>query len=167
MGFDPMKLSKILGLAVIISILCTLNSIAEGQKEVCSTRHDTFLSLLAGPWKGKATITPVGPRPYDITFVFENSKRLAGAALPGDVSTHYWTFFVENNVLKLKFLSTFAGNRQPMVLTLNAEDAGIWIFNTDDVHFLEVRVQPQKRATRIQIYLQGEHHVEIELARPE
>ncbi len=69
--------------------------------------------------------------------------------------------------MKLKFLSTFAGNRQPIYLTANSEEAGIWLFNTEDVHFLEVRVHPQERATRIQIYIRGEHHVEIELARSE
>jgi hypothetical protein len=139
----------------------------EGQKELRPARHDIFLSMLAGSWKGRAVITPVGPRPYDIAFVFDDSKRLAGASRPGDVSTHYWTFFVEDNVLKLSFLSTFAGNRQPIYLKANAEEAGTWFFNTDDVHFLEVRVHPQKLTTRIQIYLRGEHHVEIELIRPE
>ena len=162
-----MKLKKIIGLAGIISIICSLYQTVEGQKELRPIRHDIFLSKLAGPWKGNATITPLGPRPYDITFVFDDSKRLAGAARPGDVSTHYWTFFVEGNVLKLKFLSTFAGNRQPIYLTANAEEAGIWLFNTEDVHFLEVRVHPQERATRIQIYIRGEHHVEIELVRPD
>jgi hypothetical protein len=162
-----MKLITIVGLAGIIPIFCSFYQTVEGQKELRPTRHDIFLSMLAGPWKGNATITPVGPRPYDITFVFDDSKRLAGASRPGSESTHYWTFFVKDNVLKLKFLSTFAGNRQPIYLTANAEEAGKWFFNTDDVNFLEVRIHPQKRATRIQIYIRGEHHVEIELTRPD
>ena len=162
-----MKFRVIIGLAGIISIICLHYQTVEGQNGLTRARNDTFLSMLAGPWQGKATITPVGSRPYDITFGFDDSKRLTGASRPGDVSTHYWTFYVENSKLKLKFLSTFAGNRQPIYLTANTEEAGTWYFNTADIHFLEVRVRPQKRAARIQIYLRGKHHVEIELARPE
>jgi hypothetical protein len=161
-----MKLRKIIELAGIISLIFLFYQAVEGQQEFHPDRYDAFLCMLAGSWKGNATITPVGPRPYDITFVFDDSKRLAGASRPGSVSTHYWTFFVKDNILKLKFLSTFAGNRQPIYLTANAEEAGKWFFNTDDVNFLEVRVHPQKRTTRIQIYIRGEHHVEIELTRP-
>ena len=154
-------------MAAIVTIICLHYQTVEGQNGLTRTRYHTFLAMLEGSWLGKATITPVGPRPYDITFGFDDSKRLVGASRPGNVSTHYWTFYVEDNVLKLEFLSTFAGNRQPIHLTANTEEAGTWYFTTEDITFLEVRVRPQKRATRIQIYLRGEHHVEIELDRPE
>ena len=162
-----MKLKPILGIAGVFSVILTFYQNVEGQSELCPERYGVFLSKLEGSWKGNATITPVGPRPYDITFIQDDYRLLAGASRPSSVSTHYWNFYVEDNILKLRFLSTFAGNRQPIYLKATAEKDGTWIFNTDDVQFLEVRIQPQMRTMRIQIYLRGEHHVEIELSRPE
>ncbi len=53
-----------------------------------------------------------------------------------------------SSLLKLLFITTFEGNRQPIYLTANTEEAGTWYFNTADIHFMEVRVRPQKQAAR-------------------
>ena len=31
--------------------------------------HAAFLAGLEGPWQGQARVTPIGPRPYDMTYV--------------------------------------------------------------------------------------------------
>ena len=50
-------------------------------------RRIAFLAAIEGPWVGRARVTPMGPRPYDMTFVRTASMRLEGQAHLG-VSTH-------------------------------------------------------------------------------
>jgi hypothetical protein len=109
-------------------------------------------------------VTPVGPRPYDITFTPHPPNALRGAARPG-ASTHSWTFYEEDEALKLRFLSTFAGNRQPLSLTGVTAREGTVVFRTSVPDFLEVHVTPQAEATAINIILRGKPHVEIYLTR--
>lgn len=123
-----------------------------------------FLTLLEGPWAGQARVTPVGPRPYDMTFVRTAAMRLEGQAHPG-ASTHYWTFYEEANGLKLRFLSTFAGNQQPLWLTAVDERAETIVFRALQPDFLAVHVTPQATTLTLQIFLRGQPHVEIQLTR--
>ncbi len=103
--------------AFILLIFPGLLTAQEAPRGLPTAAHrHAFLEALEGAWEGQARVTPVGPRPYDITFVRTASRRLEGHANPG-ASTHYWTFYEEANTLQLRFLSTFAGNRQPLWLT--------------------------------------------------
>ncbi len=124
-------------------------------------RHN-FLTALEGVWEGRARVTPIGPRPYNITFVRTATMRLEGQADPG-ASTHYWTFFEEANKLQLRFLSTFAGNRQPLWLTAIEVRAETMVFRTPQPNFLEVHVTPLATTLTLQIFLHGQPHVEIHL----
>ena len=111
-----------------------------------------------------AMVTPVGPRPYNITFVRTAAMRLEGHADPG-ASTHYWTFYEEANTLKLRFLSTFAGNRQPLWLTAIEVRAEAMVFRSPQPDYLAVHVTPRATALTVQIVLRGQPHVKIHLTR--
>jgi hypothetical protein len=128
------------------------------------TERAAFLRALAGAWQGEARVTPVGPRPYDITFTRTDSHTLHGAAVPG-ASTHYWTFYEADGVLKLRFLSTFAGNRQPLFLTGTTVHEGLMVFHATPTGFLEVQIRPQADTVIIHIILRSQPHVEIVLTR--
>jgi hypothetical protein len=128
-------------------------------------RLAAFLTALEGDWKGEATKTPIGPRPYDSNFTRTSPERLEGEAHPGSSTIHYWTFYQEEQTLKLRFLSTFRGNQQPLFLSATEEQDGEMIFHTPQTDFLEVRVKPFLRNVTIQIFLRGQPHVEIHLVR--
>ena len=86
-----------------------------GEAEIrppAAEHRTTFLAAIEGPWEGQARVTPVGPRPYDMTFSGTAPRRVAGEAHPG-ASIHYRTFYGESETLKLRFLSTFEGNSGP------------------------------------------------------
>ena len=108
----------------------------------------------------------MGPRPYDMTFVRTAPMRLEGQAHLG-VSTHFWTFYDEDETLKLRFLSTFAGTQQPLWLAATVEHEGALVFHTPQPHFLEVHVRPQAQTLTLRIFLRGTPHVEIALTRRE
>jgi hypothetical protein len=129
-------------------------------------RRIAFLASIEGPWVGRARVTPLGPRPYDMTFVRTAPMRLEGQAYPG-ASTHFWTFYEEDETLKLRFLSTFAGNQQPLWLAATVEHAGALVFHTPQPHFLEVHVRPHAQSLALLIFLRGTPHVEIALTRSE
>jgi hypothetical protein len=133
-----------------------------GIQPLITERRTAFLAAIEGPWEGQARVTPIGPRPYDLTFMRTAPMRVEGEAHPGR-SIHYWTFYEEDETLKLRFLSTFGGNRQPLFLTATAEQDGALIFHAPQPGFLEVYVRPQAQTLTIEIFLRGKPHVEIHL----
>jgi hypothetical protein len=133
-----------------------------GIQPPTAERRTAFLAAVEGPWEGQARVTPIGPRPYNMTFVRTAPRRVEGEAHPG-ASIHYWTFYEEEETLKLRFLSTFGGNRQPLVLTATAEHDGEIVFHAPQPGFLAVHVRPQAETLTIQIFLRGKPHVEIHL----
>ncbi|WP_163834155.1 hypothetical protein [Spartinivicinus ruber] len=127
--------------------------------------EDDFLSKLAGNWYGEALHTPVGPRPYTISFKPISSKCISGVANNG-VSLHTWTFCQKNNNgLTLTFLSDFAGNHTPIyfkVIKINKEQI---IFKADSHPFMEVSFERFGYSRRINIIHYGKLHVGILLKR--
>jgi hypothetical protein len=99
-----------------------------------------------------------------MTFVRTAPQQVQGEAHPG-ASIHYWTFYEEEARLKLRFLSTFGGNQQPLDLTAIAEHDGALVFQAPQPGFLAVHVRPQGTTLTIQIFLRGKSHVEIDLTR--
>jgi hypothetical protein len=142
-----------------------VDAVEEHPRSISTERIVAFLTTLEGPWEGKATTTPIGPRPYNSTFKRASPERLEGEAHPGDSVIHYWTFYREDQILKLRFLSTFRGNQQPLFLTATEEKDEAIIFHTQRADFLEVRVKPSPQKVTIQIFLRGKPHVEILLTR--
>jgi hypothetical protein len=99
-----------------------------------------------------------------MTFVRTAPARVEGEAHPG-ASIHYWTFYAEEAVLQLRFLSTFAGNQQPLLLTATGEQEGAVVFEAPPPGFLQVHVQARLDTLAIHIFLRGKPHVEIYLTR--
>jgi len=161
------KQSRFAAAALVLHglVLCLPPLARAGEPEIeppTMERRTAFLAAVEGPWEGRASVTPIGPRPYDMTFVRTAPRRVEGEAHPG-ASIHYWTFYEEDETLKLRFLSTFGGNRQPLFLTATAEHDGAMVFRAPQPGFLAVHVRPQAETLAIQIFLRGNPHVEIHL----
>ena len=108
-----------IGIWVWLGLLSYTGFIQAEQAKPTSGAAQSYAALLTGlegSWQGQARVTPVGPRPYDMTYVRRAPSRVEGQAHLG-ASTHYWTFYAERDLLRLRFLSTFGGNLQPLVLT--------------------------------------------------
>jgi hypothetical protein len=161
------KQSRVAVAALVLHglVLCLPPLTGAGEPDIQSPtteRRSAFLAAVEGPWAGQARVTPIGPRPYDMTFVRTAPRRVEGEAHPG-ASIHYWTFYEEDETLKLRFLSTFGGNRQPLFLTATAEHDGVMVFHAPQPGFLAVHVRPQAETLTIEIFLRGKPHVEIHL----
>jgi hypothetical protein len=157
--------SAIAALVLHDLMLCLPLLIGAGEAGIqppMTERRTAFLAAIEGTWEGQTRVTPIGPRPYDMTLVRTAPRRVEGEAHPG-ASIHYWTFYEEDETLKLRFLSTFGGNRQPLFLTATAEQDGVLVFHAPQPGFLEVHVRPQAETLTIQIFLRGKPHVEIHL----
>ena len=124
-----------------------------------------FFQSLEGNWKGCAAKTPVGPRPYDIHFKFNEKGHLNGVADPGPVSDHHWSYRLEGNVLWLKFLSTFKGNTIPTWLSAIDKQGQTVTFRSKHVGKLKVEVTVIDNKQDIEIYLFNKPHVSIHLLR--
>ena len=128
-------------------------------------RRIAFLAAIEGPWVGRARVTPRGPRPYDMTFVRTAPMRLEGQAHPG-ASTHFWTFYEEDETLKLRFLSTFAGTQQPLWLAATVEHEGPSCSTRPSRTSWRCTYGPGQTLSLL-IFLRGTPHVEIALTRRE
>ena len=123
-----------------------------------------FLSALEGEWIGRAGTTPIGPRPYDISFMQTAPGIVVGSVDTG-ASIHHWKFFEEDGRLRIRFLSTFGGNREPIFLDVDErEDEGI-LFRAARPPLLSVRVSVSPEPLRIEVFHWNEPHVEIRLTR--
>ena len=148
--------------ATALAILLVL--LAQTAPLAASDDATAFLSALEGRWHGRAELTPIGPRPYDITFTRTPAQQVAGSAHPGD-ATHYWTFYADADQLHLRFLTTFAGNRDPVFL-----DAREWgndgvLFRAGAAPILSVRVNPLADRLLIDVFHWDKPHVAIRLKR--
>jgi hypothetical protein len=149
-------------LGILLTLLIPTGLCAQA---LAPARSEAFLASLAGAWQGQAIMTPVGPRPYDINFQRNTQGHLEGEANPG-AAIHYWTFYQENGHLTLRFLSTFAGNRQPLFLQATGEAAaGVIRFRARQPDFLAVHVRPATNAATIRVFLHGQLHVDIRLTK--
>jgi hypothetical protein len=90
--------------------------------------------------------------------------QVEGQAHP-EASIHYWTFYEAEESLQLRFLSTFAGNQRPLLLSATEEREDGVVFQAQPCGFLEVRVKPHTNTLTMKIFLRGRPHVEIHLAR--
>lgn len=163
---------------LLIKLLLAMSIIALGAKSINATDpcmlehytapktsvHDGFIRMIKGTWQGKAIRTPIGPVTYDITYRQTPQGIVQGSA---DLiaSVHHWTFIPEAEDLKLCFLSTFAGNTEPLLLELVEVDENEYFFKAHDPSYLEVRITITETSLRKRIFLRGNPHVEIELAR--
>ncbi len=122
----------------------------------------TFFDRMIGEWKGEAVSSPVGPRPYDIAFKRLESKRIYGTADPG-AAIHHWGFYCDKGKLWLRFLSTFSGNRDPILLEATAINVSEIHFKAKLPTFLEVKIRSGQTQSFIEVLHYNQRHVLIEL----
>ena len=101
-----------------------------------SSDAQKLLHILANEWQGEAVITPLGPRSYDIHFQIRGENWIFGTANPG-AALHHWGFYCEDNVLWLRFLSTFRGNTRP-ILFKGSQRNDYWFFESDRLSHVDV-----------------------------
>lgn len=120
------------------------------------------LQSLKGPWRGKATQTPVGVVSYNIHFR-PKAATLYGMSPTSGVSQHHWTFFLHKGQLKLRFLTTFEGNTTPEFLSLQSAQKHRLTFSEPKRLTVQLDLQPKR--TTITILLHHKFHVRIQLLR--
>ena len=149
---------------ITLAAVCALVSatpLADCQQDPGVTQ---FFDRLAGDWRGEALTTPVGPRPYDIRFERLEPFWIYGQADPG-AAIHHWGFYCEDAELRVRFLSTFRGNRDPLLLeAVRITDTDVH-FKAQSPAFLEVTVRPGDSRSVIEVLHHGERHVLIVLER--
>lgn len=129
------------------------------------TTPTQFLSALEGSWAGQAEITPIGPRPYDITFDRVESNRVKGVANPGR-ALHHWAFFIQDDELRLRFLTTFGGNRDPIQFeAADWDEDGTTTFQALQPAFLKVKIRLDEEHLMMDVFHWDRLHVAIRLAR--
>ncbi len=123
-----------------------------------------FLNALLGPWDGEAVETPVGSVDYDITFQECDDGAHVGVAETG-ASLHYWRFFEVRGGLRLRFMSTFAGNRQStLLLPSGIQENAIRLFAPQQ-EILTLNITPERSQIDIRVFHWGKPHVRIVLER--
>ncbi len=125
-----------------------------------------LLDTLSGDWKGRATVTPVGPLPYDISFTRRGPHWIYGQAVPG-AAIHHWGFYCEDSELWMRFFSTFRGNRTPILLRPVSIKRDEILFRASEPAFLAVSVRAADDAAQFEVLHHGKRHVLIRLQRPE
>jgi hypothetical protein len=148
----------------LIALLVTPILPAAAEEPLDAASAAAFLERIGGAWQGQAVITPIGPRPYDIRFAHNDAGEIEGAAEPGG-ATHTWTFRQRDSGLTLRFLSTFRGNRQPILLTASGMSDGAVIFHALRPDFLQVRIRADAQTLVMRVFHGDRLHVEIRLQR--
>ena len=142
-------------------LLCQSQAVvAESAEE--SSRE--ILQRLPGDWNGEAIVTPIGPMDYDIVFHTCSDGTVAGVAKTG-ASLHYWIFIRDLEALRLRFLSTFNGNRKPIYLVSSSSEERIIKFHTPSLKFLTLDMEHTDRLVDLRVYHDNQLHVHIRLQR--
>lgn len=123
-----------------------------------------FFAALPGAWEGRAFETPVGPVDYPIRFHICDTSVVAGVA-ELKVSDHYWYFRQSDDGLRLTFLSTFRGNREPTELVVSKiEDHTIWL-RAPGLQLLTLSLTLLEPDIEIRVFHHRKPHVAIRLTR--
>jgi hypothetical protein len=133
---------------------------ATAERRLDAEYIEDFLTDITGVWQGKAVFTPVGPLPYDISFAQIPDNGVEGVADPG-AAIHVWRFIKQDDGVKLRFLTTFRGNREPIYLLANTRLDNAAVFRAREPSHLEVHVNPAAQELFIKVFLRNKLHVEI------
>ena len=152
-------------LATVAVLTAVLVTVAPYDSAPAGDANATgWLDGLIGSWAGRADTTPVGPRPYDMTFKRLADGRIAAMANPGR-AIHHWWFSQARGRLHLTFLTTFQGNREPQPFLPATFESGKAIFTTRRADRLSVHVLLRHRRLAIDVLRHGRLHVAIRLNR--
>ena len=125
---------------------------------------ERHLQILPGFWKGEAIETPVGPMNYDMVFHTCSDGTIAGVAKTG-ASLHYWQFKPNQGDLRLRFLSTFRGNRNPVLLLPRVSEGETLKFYAPKLKILTLDITFSKTRIDIRIFHHDKPHVHIRLTQ--
>lgn len=123
-----------------------------------------FLTDILGAWEGRGVLTPVGSLPYDICFAPIGDDGVKGLANPG-AALHYWRFFKQDDSLRLRFLTTFRGNKQPLYLQAKTLRDNAVVFRAQRPSYLRVHVSLATDHAFIKVFLHNKLHVKILLEK--
>ncbi|MCP3867817.1 MAG: hypothetical protein GY703_06930 [Gammaproteobacteria bacterium] len=129
-----------------------------------SDEADAYLKGLPGFWKGVAVETPVGSMNYDIFFHTCKDGTIAGVAQTG-ASLHYWQFMPDRELPRLRFLSTFRGNRTPALLLSRSSDESTLNYYAPELEILSLQITFTASTVDIRVFHHGRPHVHIRLTR--
>ena len=146
------------------ALVLTIASTLAGADCPDTPAAGALFDRLAGAWNGRASVTPVGPRPYDIRFERRDRNWIYGSAEPG-AAIHHWGFYCRDGGLQLRFLSTFRGNRDPTLLDAVEISDDRLVFQAREPEFLRVVVTPGREQSRFEVLHHGKRHVLIKLER--
>lgn len=155
----PFKASLFIFTMIIQSLLT-----AQAEDRLDSNRINDFLNLISSNWRGTAVQTPIGRVTYNIEFLKDTNGQVTGAAFLHR-STHYWVFYPQEDKLKLKFLSTFAGNDRPIFFHALHYSQDGYEFSSISRNDVKVFIKPEKQEMTIRIFLRNQAHVKIELEK--
>ena len=147
---------------VIPAVVLCISAVVSVAKE--PTLEAALLHRLIGTWQGRAEQTPIGPTPYDIAFSRMGDGAVYGVADPG-LALHHWRFLVVDGHLRLRFLSTFRGNKRPMWLYAESLTETAAHFRGRDRDHVTVHVEPGEQDLKLDIFLRDKPHVSIRLER--
>lgn len=150
--------------AWLLSFAGVVPGAADGSGPVSVGVSERFFAALPGSWDGRAIETPVGPMDYAIQFHECETDVTAGVATLS-VSDHHWRFWRADHELRLTFLSTFRGNRDPTELVISRiEGDTIW-FRAPDLELLTLSVALRDSIIDIHVQHYQQPHVYIRLTR--
>lgn len=148
--------------ALLLFSILACGSVA-AENPIGPAAGEIFLSALEASWQGRAELTPIGPRPYDITFERSGDRKVIGST--GNATVHHWAFYQQDNNLTIRFLSTFGGNRDPIYLHAEESDESGVLFRAIQPELLSVRVSVSARLLSIDVFHWDQPHVSIRLTR--
>ncbi|MCG7987302.1 MAG: hypothetical protein JAY64_19960 [Candidatus Thiodiazotropha weberae] len=125
---------------------------------------EQLLQSLPGFWMGEAIETPVGRMNYDIVFHTCSDGIIAGVAKT-DASLHYWQFIRNQDNHRIRFLSTFIGNRIPIVLLPQPTEGRALSYYAPDLKMLTLAINHSPSIIDIRVFHHGKPHVRIQLTQ--
>lgn len=151
-------------ITLLIIFLSQFANAADIENAFSNKLVNELFAALPGLWNGQAIETPVGPVGYAMNFHQCGEGVVAGVADTG-ASFHYWRFWKSDGALRLTFLSTFRGNREPTQLVPNKfEENTIW-FYAPELALLTVSITLDESNIDIRVFHHRKPHVYIRLVR--
>lgn len=149
----------------MITVLATPWSVSSADEFRLSQKQiESFLNNLPGFWQGEAIETPVGEMDYDMLFHSCDDGAVAAVAKTG-ASLHHWKFSVQDENLRISFLSTFAGNRLPVRLKPAAPEGATLNFYAPQRKILTLGITNSESQIDIHVFHNAKPHVHIRLVR--
>ena len=158
-----LTLTVCIRLCFLAALMTLTSALAAHEFRLSEDRIEAILRSLPGYWHGKAIETPLGPMDYDMLFHSCSDGTIAGVANTG-ASLHYWQFSHRDGNLRIRFLSTFAGNRTPVLLKPTVPSGASLNFFAPQREILTLGITATENQIDIRVFHWGKPHVQIRLS---